>query len=181
MKRILGVVSIIIVISLFPACKERQPQQKEGFAPAPAPFISAEQIRGLEQAAAMDPKNPAGWIALGNALMDSKQFAGAIDAYEKALKLDAKNVDVRVDMGTCYWNAGKPERAVEEFRKAMKINPNHAYAHRNAGVVLAQGLHKPQEAAKEFEKYLELAPNAPDAADMRLMISDLKSGKMPPK
>jgi len=59
----------------------------------------------------------------------------------------------------------------------MKIDPRHAMAHLNAGVVLAFDLGRKAEAVKEFEKYLELAPNAPNAADIRQEIQKLKAAK----
>lgn len=162
-------------IIMLAGCPSEQSRQRQA-APPPMPLITPDQINNLESAARMAPKNPAGWIALGNALMDTRQYPAAIDAYQKALALDPNNVDVRVDMGTCYRGAGKPEKAIEEYRKAIKINPRHLNAQRNSGVVLAFDLNKPQEAVKAFEKYLELAPNAPDAADIRHTIDDLKSG-----
>lgn len=165
----------LVSIVLLTGCPSEQSRQRQA-PPPPMPLITPEQISSLESAAKMTPKNPAGWIALGNALMDTRQFPAAIDAYQKALALEPNNVDVRVDMGTCYRGAGQPEKAIEEYRKAIKINPNHLNAHRNSGVVLAFDLKKPAEGAKEFEKYLELAPNAPDAADIRHTIDDLKAG-----
>ncbi len=166
----------LVSIAMLAGCPSEQPRQRQT-APPPLPLITPDQISNLENTAKMSPKNPAGWIALGNALMDSRQFPAAIDAYQKALALDPDNVNVRVDMGTCYRGAGKPEKAIEEYRKAIKIDPRHLNAHRNSGVVLAFDLKKPQDAAKAFEKYLELAPNASDAADIRQTISDLRSGK----
>ena len=165
----------LVSIVLLTGCPSEQSRQRQA-SPPPMPLITPDQINSLESAAKMTPKNPAGWIALGNALMDTRQFPAAIDAYKKALALDPNNVDVRVDMGTCYRGSGQPEKAIEEYRKAIKINPNHLNAHRNAGVVLAFDLKKPLDAAKAFERYLELAPNSPDAADIRHTIDDLKSG-----
>jgi len=139
-------------------------------------MITPGEIKQLEQIASQSPKNADAWIALGNALMDSSRYAEAVDAYGKALALDPRNVNVRVDMGTCLKNSGKPQQALEEYRRAIKLNPNHLNAHRNMAVVLAFDLHNKKEAIGEFEKYLQLAPNAPDAAEIRQQIQQLKSG-----
>ena len=111
-----------------------------------------------------------GWVLLFLA-------TAAIISYQRSLEIDPKNVDVRVDMGTCYRGVRQPEKAMEEYRKGMKIDPRHAMAYLNAGVVLANDLGRKAEAIKEFEKYLELAPNAPNAADIRQEIHKLKAAK----
>jgi tetratricopeptide (TPR) repeat protein len=175
MKRI---VVLFVVILIAAAGCSRQSQEPKGQAPSPnMPVMmkSPEEMRQLEQLAQQAPKNPRAWTILGDALMDSKRFSEAIDAYKKSLAIDPNNVDVRVDLGTCFKNLGKPEQAIEEYRKAAKINPNHAFAHRNLGVVFAYDLHKNKEAAQEFEKYLALAPNAPDAAEIRNNVQLLKA------
>lgn len=174
MKKASVVLMLFIVVLALAGCQDRQPRQKQ-VAPPPMPLITPDEIRQMENAAKAAPKNAGAWIALGNALMDTRRFSEAVDAYQKALALDPKNVDVRVDLGTCYFNSGQPEKAIEEFRKAIKINPNHVNAHRNSGVVLSRGLNRPAEAALEFEKYLALAPNAPDAAEVRQLVQQLKA------
>ncbi len=172
MKNTLGMIALTLVV-LAGCSQQRQEPKGQGY-PAPA-MISPEQIRMLEQAAQQSPKNVDAWIALGNALMDSKQFGQAADAYQKALVLDPKNADVRVDMGTCFRNSARPQQAIEQYRKALQINPNHLYAHRNMGVTLAFDIHDNKGAVRELEKYLELAPNAPDAAEFRQIVQKLKS------
>lgn len=157
-------------------CQQKEASNKQVAAP-PQPMITSQQLDNLRSMAKSNPGIADGWIALGNALMDSTQFIEAAEAYNKALAIDPKNVDVRVDMGTCNRNSGKPDVAVAEFRKAIKLNPNHLNAHRNLGVVLAFDLKDRAGAIKEFEKFLEIAPNVPDAAEIRSLIAELKSKK----
>jgi Tfp pilus assembly protein PilF len=168
------VLIIMLVLAFAMGCEQRQ-QKGQQAVPGAVPMITPGEIKQLEQIASQAPKNADAWIALGNALMDSGRYAEAVNAYGKALELDPRNVNVRVDMGTCLKNSGKPQLAVEEYRKAIKINPNHVNAHRNMAVVLAFDLNNKKEAISEFEKYLQLAPNAPDAAEIRQQIQQLKS------
>ena len=119
-------------------------------------MITAQQIDSLRSMAKMNPGKADGWIALGNALMDTQQFGEAIDAYQKALALDPKNVDVRVDMGTCMRGIGKYEAAVAEFRKAIKMAPNHLNAHRNLGVVLGFDLKDREGPSRSSRRSLSL-------------------------
>jgi cytochrome c-type biogenesis protein CcmH/NrfG len=158
----------------------RQPQEDKGQAAYPGGAVtmkSPEEIRQLELLANQTPKNPEGWILLGNALMDSSRYAEAATAYQKALDVDPKNTNVRVDMGTCLRNTGNPQQAIAEYRKALKIDPNHVNAHRNMAVVLAFDLRDNKAAIPELEKYLQLAPNAPDAGEVRKVLENLKAGK----
>ena len=171
-------VFIVIVLALVAVTGCKQPQEKApvGYTGG-VPMKSPEEMRQLEDMAKQAPKNGDVWIALGNAYMDSRRYNEAVDAYQKALVIYPKNVDVRVDRGTCLKNSGKPAMALEEYKQAIKIDPKHLYAHRNMGIVLAFDLKDAKGAIKEFEKYLELSPTAQDAADIRQMIQNMKSGK----
>ena len=182
MKRI--ILLLLVAAAIILGCKQQQQGQwSQGQAGqnqvvVPPPMIkSPQEVQQLESLAKANPKSADAWSALGNAQMDAQRFAEAIISYQRSLDLDPKNVNVRIDMGTCYRGVGQPEKAVEEYRKGMKIDPRHAMAHMNAGVVLAFDLGRKAEAVKEFEKYLELAPNAPNAADIRQEVQKLKAAK----
>lgn len=170
------VCAVLVMLFGMVGCQQREGSNKQVVAPPPV-MISPQQIDNLRSLANTNPGKADGWIALGNALMDTQQFNEAIDAYQKALALDPKNVDVRVDMGTCMRGIGKYEATVAEFRKAIKIAPSHVNAHRNLGVVLAFDLKEREAAIKEFQTYLELAPNVPDAAQIRDVIAQLEAEK----
>jgi cytochrome c-type biogenesis protein CcmH/NrfG len=168
--------AVLVMLFGVAGCQQKEASNKRVVAP-PQAMISAQQVDNLRSLAKMNPGKADGWIALGNALMDTQQFGEAIDAYQKALALDPKNVDVRVDMGTCMRGVGKYEAAVAEFRKAIKIAPGHLNAHRNLGVVLGFDLKDSEGAIREFKTYLELAPNTPDAAQIKEVIAQLQAGK----
>ena len=63
---------------------------------------------------------------------------------------------------------------MDTIRKAIEMQPNHALAHMNMGVILFDDYKKYKEAIPEFEKYLELAPNAQNAPDIRALVEELK-------
>ena len=175
MKKILSIVAMLFIVTTF-ACQQ-QKEQKQQMSPMAVPGLSPLQIEQLQAATRTSPKSAQAWISLGDALMDSRRFSEAIDAYKKGLELDPKNVNALVDLGTCYRGIGQFDKAVEEYRKALKINPGFANGNRNLGVVLAYDLHKNKEAIKAFQKYLEVAPNAPDAAEIKQVIQNLSSSK----
>lgn len=181
-KRTVYVALVVLIAVALSACKQQQQSQwSQGQAGQnqvvnpPAMVKNPAEIQQLETIAKANTGNVNAWIALGNAQMDAQRFAEAISSYQRALDLDPKNSDVRVDMGTCYRGVGQPEKAIEEYKKASKYDPKHAMTYMNSGVVYAYDLNKKAEAIKSFEKYLELAPNAPNAADIRQQIQQLKS------
>ena len=177
MKKIL---LMVLMVAVFAGCKkmegESQGQQYGGGQPNPVQI--AEKINMLKEFLKSNPKEVKGWIELGNMQMDTSQFAGAVEAYTKALELDPKNIDVVVDRGTCYRGIGKSDIAVQEYKKAIKMNPNHAYAHKNLGVVLAFDMKDKAGAIKAFEAYMKLEPNSPDVSQVKQVIADLKAGKI---
>lgn len=163
------------VLALVAVGCEKKEEPKQSY-PFPQGTVQTfDEVKMLREAVEKDPGNVDGWIHLGNVLMDSSRFGGAIEAYQKALELSPDNVNVRVDMGICYRNTGRPAIAAEEFRKSIKINPEHLNAHKNLGIVLAYDMSEYDEAIKELEKAVELAPDAPDVERIKLEIQRLKS------
>ena len=156
---------------------QQQKEQKQQTTPLAAPGVSPLQIEQLQAATRVSPKNAQAWISLGDALMDSRRFGEAVDAYQKGLELDPKNVNARVDMGTSYRGIGQFDKAVDEYRKAIKTDPSFPNAHRNLAVVLSFDLHDTAQGIKEFNKYIEIAPNAPDIEAVRQTVRELTAGK----
>ena len=177
MRKLL-VLSLMIPVSLLFACQKSGTSGQQGqagqYGYAGSQVDADSQLRILKVVVSRDPKNLRAWIDLGNAEMDSGSYKDAIAAYHAALKLDSKDQDVRVDMGTCYRNIGQPLKAVEEYKKVLAVNPDHAIALRNMGVVLAYDLHKKKEAAGMFKAYLKQNSAAPDAAAVRHEIAKLE-------
>lgn len=174
-----GILTLVLVASLFSIGCEKKEPQKAAQSPYSGPVQNQGQlqdhIRTVQEIIRQNPQDVRAWVQLGNMLMDSQRYQEAIDAYRKSLELDPKNVDAMVDMGTCYRNIGQPKKAVEEYKKALAVNPDHINAHRNLGVVAAFDLKDKQLAARELEEYLRLAPGAPDAAQVKQLIASLKT------
>jgi tetratricopeptide (TPR) repeat protein len=175
------IIFVLLVIMATVGCQQKEePKPQNQFPTGTLPsgqLQTQDDIRILNEAVKKDPRNLDAWIKLGNTMMDTSRFNEAILAYQKVLDIDPKNVDVRVDMGTCYRSIGRPDMAVKEYRKALEINPKHLNGHKNLAIVLAFDLHDNKQAIKEFEKSLEIAPNAPEAAQIRQEIQELKAAK----
>jgi tetratricopeptide (TPR) repeat protein len=132
-------------------------------------------LRNLVKA---EPDNVNALIRLGNALFDAGQCDQAVSLYGKALLAVPRNPDVRTDMAVCYRNIGMLDTSVAEFRKVLSMNPNHAIARYNLGVVLAYDLGNAAEGVKEWEAYLEIEPKGHLAEAIREQIKALKSSEI---
>ncbi len=136
---------------------------------------AGRSIADLKKMVSMAPDNMEALVKLGDAYMDSGDFANAVDSYQKALKTGPPNPDVVTDIGTCYRRLGKPDKAVESYQEALKIDPNHAMAMFNMGIVLRHDLKNPQAALKIWEQFLEKFGDTPHAVQMvRPWVNQLK-------
>jgi regulator of sirC expression with transglutaminase-like and TPR domain len=84
----------------------------------------------------------------------------------------------QVHRGEAALEHGHAEDALASFRGALDNEPGISVAYRGMGMAYAvQG--NDSQALQAYEKYLQLAPTAPDAADIRRSISELKErGKL---
>lgn len=80
-----------------------------------------------------------------------------------------------------HYQAGKSrvmsrdyQGAIEAFEKALEANPNSALAHFDLGVVYYQNAGDYEFALYHFKKYLQLRPEAPQAENVRQMITVCK-------
>jgi tetratricopeptide (TPR) repeat protein len=73
-----------------------------------------------------------------------------------------------------YRQLGQFDKALAVFQKANRLQPSHVQSLFNMGIVYANDLNKPDEAAKLWNKVLTVAPASDQAAQARLMLSQLK-------
>ena len=143
-----------------------------------------ESIRILARANSIDAKDFDVLVALGNAHFDIgffkkdlASFEKARELYGKALEVKPGDADVRTDLGISYFVQEPPayDKAVAELQQVLAANPKQDRAMQFLVQTYAkQG--KIAEAEKALEKIVELNPSNPAIADMRLLISNAKSG-----
>ena len=85
MKKILSIVAALFMFMTY-GCQQ-QKEQRQQTTPLAAPGISPLQVEQLQAATRMSPKSAQAWISLGDALMDSRRFGEAVEAYQKAVKV----------------------------------------------------------------------------------------------
>ncbi len=104
------------------------------------------------------PTDYSSLVALGNKYMDERNYPVAAECYQRALALNGDSLDVRVDYGACLHGMGLPRRAIEEFRRVIEMNPSHALAIFDVGIVYYD-LNEIDSARVYWQKYLTLDPN----------------------
>ena len=83
------------------------------------------------------------------------------------------SAETSFNQGVILWNAGKIGEAKVQFEAALKADPNHAPSHFQYGMALLNEGKLP-EAISEFETYVKLAPDAPNTAQAKAMLGQLK-------
>jgi adenylate cyclase len=87
-----------------------------------------------EEAIALDPKYPRGYIALAQThLLDillgttespERSMAKALELLKKAITLDDSEPDAHGNLGLMYTMIGQHEKAIAEVERAVSLNPN---------------------------------------------------------
>ncbi len=146
--------------------------------PQIAPEVQ-QHIADLEKKALGDPLNRPILVELGNAYFDTGSYAKAIQAYEAALALNTNDAGVLTDCGVMYRAVGQYDKALEKFAKAREVEPGHAFAMFNTGVVLNYDLHRHDEALQVWRELLRLHPDmtTPDGRPIKTFIQQVESEK----
>ncbi len=160
---------------------QQQAAQKTGAAQTqaaqqPAPEVQ-QHIAELEKKALSDPSNRPLLVELGNAYFDTGNYAKSVQAYEAALALNGNDASVLTDCGVMYRALGQYEKALEKFARAKEVEPGHAFAMFNTGVVLNYDLHRHEEALKVWNELLRLHPDmtTPDGRPIKTFIQQVAS------
>ena len=171
-----------------PAAEERKaapPAEEKKAAPAPPPKeeASAKEVDAGAVAVVADGGAPDASVAAA-----PTADAGTVAAAEppprpkkkereqpvtQAQLLHAVAVS-QVRRGESALEKGRADEALESFRAALENEATLAVAFRGLGMAYAmQG--NDTQALQAYEKYLQLAPLAPDKADIKRSITELKS------
>ena len=67
------------------------------------------------------------------AMVDAKNYRGAMPILDKIVAKDPRNADALNLMGFSSRKLGKPDDAMEYYQKALAINPNHVGANEYLG------------------------------------------------
>jgi len=126
------------------------------------------------QMATVDSDDPSEIVEIGNQLMDAGRYPEAISHYNRALALDSSLVDVTVDRGSCYFGLEMYDEALTDFFRALSMQPDHAIAYFNIGIVNGRRGNDSLMAVY-WEKYLGLAPDGELSDQVRQYLDQHKN------
>jgi len=105
-------------------------------------------INLFKRAAEIKPDVAEVWNNMGTAYRREHMNEKAEVALLKALECEP-DADIYNNLGTLHINEGTPEQGEKYFQEALKMNPSHAQAHWNYGLVLLE-LERWEEGFKEY-------------------------------
>jgi tetratricopeptide (TPR) repeat protein len=109
----------------------------------------------------------------GQALLEKKDGTAAVTEFLIALRLKPNYVETCNGLGQAFRLKGDLDEAIAGYKMAIRLDARFAAAHRN----LAQAFEEkgdPLMAAQAYDRYLLLMPGAPDAAEVRNKIAQLR-------
>ena len=126
--------------------------------------------RMIEEAIAVCPENPMGYIRLGavyvrdywlgNTKSPRETVEKGIELAQKALAMDDSLADAHSVLGALYIAKKEYDRAIAEGERAVALNPNSTLALLNYANSLTHA-HRPEEAIPLFQKAIRLNPFGP--------------------
>ncbi|GLB36482.1 putative homodimerisation domain of SGTA [Lyophyllum shimeji] len=127
-------------------------------AAAPSPAAAAAASSSTTKAPSAEDKSQAEkHKQAGNALMSSKKYDEAIEAYDKAVALDPTNPVYYSNRAAAYSSKGDHLAAVGDAEKALSVDPNFVKAYHRLGHA-QYSLGDYQAAENAFERGLKLDP-----------------------
>tara|TARA_Y100001968_G_scaffold333116_1_gene394219 strand:+ start:2013 stop:3218 length:1206 start_codon:yes stop_codon:yes gene_type:complete len=122
--------------------------------------ILAEQqaLKAAAEAEAKRKRDQQEWFAKGEALLDSKSWDEALEAFLKARNFGLSNLDLNFYLGFAYQRTGNFDKAIKEYRAVLKADPRDTDVRYN----LARIYEKRKdwdEAIKEYQAILKFNPD----------------------
>lgn len=116
---------------------------------------------------------PEALLARGTSYIDVKNYDAAIADLSTVVAAQPENLDANYQLATAYsWEAKYPD-AIRCYSKVLQINPNHAYAHYWIGLAYYKTKDF-KSTIDHFEKFLELAPDAPEAPQVKAVLTQIQ-------
>ena len=115
---------------------------------------------------------------LASVLEAQGQHDEALREYEKAAALKPGDAEVQYNLGAMLLKRNQYADALPHLQAAESVDSTHAPTAKALGFAYLQGDKKDLSSARRyFERYLALDPKAADAAEIRNLITELKTSK----
>jgi len=135
-----------------------------------------EKIEGLKEIVRLNPKDPVGWLKLGNLYYDY-HHREAMGAYSQYLSLKPEDNYVRTRMGVLLRELGDIDGAIEEFLKVAPADPSYAESRFQLGLIFLQDKGEFKRAIEAWEDYLQVQPKGGKANWVRREIQRMRNAQ----
>ncbi|MEW5900704.1 MAG: tetratricopeptide repeat protein [Acidobacteriota bacterium] len=132
-----------------------------------------EALAALEKAVEFNPKSVETYLALGEAFFARGESEKATESFSRALELEPSSPLTHYNLGIVYYRLDRLPEAIQAFEKAIALNSSFASAYYQAALAAVKSGDY-QKALRHFEEFLRIDPNAPETAQVRTMIQELK-------
>lgn len=85
-----------------------------------------EAKKSIDYALSISPDTWSTYYYLGKILKDSKDFGGALKAFEKAQRDQEYRQKALIEHGSCYMLAGRPDNGIADFTRAIEMDRQNA-------------------------------------------------------
>lgn len=109
------------------------------------------------------PKNVTLHNRLGQVTFALGDYESSVIHFKNSLDCNPEQAETLANMGVAYRRLRRYDLALECQNKALSINPTHANAYNNLGILLNEAFNKNSEALIAFDRALEINPNFADA------------------
>jgi len=164
-------------IESFKRVVEKYPSNYEGYYNLGLSYMKKKEtdsaITALEKAAELNPQSLEVVFALGESYFVKGDIEKALQSFSRAVELKPDSATAHYDFGLANYKLNKNEEALAQFDKAIELNPNGASVYYQAGLAAIR-LESFDRAIKYFEGFLKLEPDAPEAAQVKTMLDELR-------
>lgn len=98
------------------------------------------------------------WLERGAALMNQKDFRGAVDAFRKAIDMDPNDAIAYYRAANAYRMLKEYDNAVGNYRKAIELDSRYSDAYNNLGFTFEQ-MGSYGKAAENYQRAIQCDPN----------------------
>jgi len=164
-------------IASFKKVIEKFPQNYEGYYNLGLAYLKKENIDeaivALEKATEINPDALPAYFALGECYFAKDDSEKTTQSFSKAIELEPENPMAFYNLGIVYYKIDKIEEALGAFDKAIELNPELSSAYYQAALSSVK-MGDFERAIKYFEDFLKVEPDAPETAQVKSMIEELK-------
>lgn len=132
-----------------------------------------QAVDTLEKAIGLKPDSPSVYFALGESYFAKGESEKAIRSFSEAIELDPDNPMAFYNLGIIYYRQDENEEAIRAFDRAIELNQELSSAYYQAGLASVK-MGDFERAIKYFEEFLKVEPDAPEAAQVKTIIEELK-------